>query len=73
VRAAGPAAGRDGLGHFPAINPDDVPAHWPDERFDLIWVLVRQSRPALGCRFVCVPQMLLAYDVRDVRQRRRPT
>jgi hypothetical protein len=52
--------------HFPVINPDDIPARWPDERFDLIWVLVRQSGPALGYRFVAVPQMLLADDVQDV-------
>ncbi|MBK7120676.1 MAG: hypothetical protein IPH64_17860 [Comamonadaceae bacterium] len=27
----------------PIVNPDDVPKHWPDERFDLIWVLVREA------------------------------
>lgn len=48
--------------HFPLVNPDEVPAHWPDERFDLIWVLLRQQGPALAYRFVSVPQMLLADD-----------
>jgi hypothetical protein len=52
--------------HFPVVNPDDIPARWPDERFDLIWVLVRQSGPALGYRFVAGPQMLLADDMQDV-------
>jgi hypothetical protein len=51
--------------HFPIVNHDDVPARWPDERFDLIWVLVRQSEAPLGYRFVCVPQMLLADDAQD--------
>jgi hypothetical protein len=51
--------------HFPLVNPDDVPRHWPDERFDLIWVLVRQPGAALSYRFVSVPQMLLADDVED--------
>jgi len=48
--------------HFPIVNPDDVPKHWPDERFDLIWVLVRQPGEVLTYRFVVVPQMLLADD-----------
>jgi hypothetical protein len=48
--------------HFPIINHGDVPTHWPDERFDLIWVLVRQPGAQLCYRFVSVPQMLLADD-----------
>jgi len=48
--------------HFPIVNPEDVPRHWPDERFDLIWVLVRQPGAELGYRFASVPQMLLADD-----------
>ncbi|MCO5122650.1 MAG: hypothetical protein M9915_02750 [Rhizobacter sp.] len=48
--------------HFPVVNPDDIPKHWPDERFDLIWVLVRQPGEELAYRFVSVPQMLLADD-----------
>jgi len=51
--------------HFPLVNPDDVPKQWPDERFDLIWVLVRQPGTAPGYRFVSVPQMLLSDDMED--------
>lgn len=51
------------LRHLPIVNLEDVPKHWPDERFDLIWVLVRQPGKELGYRFVSVPQMLLADDI----------
>ena len=49
--------------HFPLVNPDDVPKHWPDERFDLIWLLLRQEGEPLHYRFVAVPQLLLADDL----------
>jgi hypothetical protein len=52
--------------HFPIVNHSDVPKHWPDERFDLIWVLVRQPGTELSYRFVAVPQMLLADDAESV-------
>ena len=48
--------------HFPIVNIDEIPKRWPDERFDLIWVLVRQPGAELKYRFVVVPQMLLADD-----------
>jgi hypothetical protein len=38
----------------------------PDERFDLIWVRVRQSGPAPCYRFVRVARLLLADDVQQV-------
>ena len=44
----------------------DVPKHWPDERFDLIWVLLREPGEELAYRFVAVPQMLLADDLETV-------
>jgi hypothetical protein len=47
--------------HFPVVNSDKIPKHWPDERFDLIWVLEREAG-AEKYRFVVVPQMLLADD-----------
>ena len=50
------------VSHFPIVNSDAIPKHWPDERFDLIWVLVRQPGAELKYRFVVVPQMLLADD-----------
>jgi hypothetical protein len=52
--------------HFPLINPEDVPHRWPDERFDLIWVLLRQPGDELSYRFVAVPQLLLADDLETV-------
>jgi len=48
--------------HFPVVNSDDIPKRWPDDRFDLIWVLVRQPGAEPQYRFVAVPQMLLADD-----------
>jgi hypothetical protein len=48
--------------HFPIVNSHEIPKRWPDERFDLIWVLVRQPGAELKYRFVAVPQMLLADD-----------
>ena len=52
--------------HFPLVNPGDVPHHWPDERFDLIWILLREPGDELLHRFVAVPQMLLADDLETV-------
>lgn len=31
------------LGHFPVSNKSDIPKSWPDDRFDLIWVLSRET------------------------------
>lgn len=39
----------------------DCPAEWPDERFDLVWVLDRAG-PEGPWRFSQVPQGLFAYD-----------
>ena len=52
--------------HFPIVNIDDVPKHWPEERFDLIWVLERHPGAELKYRFVAVPQMLLDGDQESV-------
>ncbi|MBE2263012.1 MAG: hypothetical protein IAE92_09735 [Burkholderiaceae bacterium] len=48
--------------HFPVVNRDDIPRHWPDDRFDLIWILLREPGPELAYRFIATPQMLLADD-----------
>jgi hypothetical protein len=51
----------DLLAHFPIRNADDVPRHWPEDRFDLIWVLL--SDPDAGAyRFAAVEQALLDGD-----------
>jgi broad specificity phosphatase PhoE len=52
--------------HFPIVNIDEIPERWPDDRFDLIWVLVRQPGAERQYRFVVVPQMLLADDEETV-------
>jgi broad specificity phosphatase PhoE len=53
------------VGHFPVSNPGDVPGHWPEKRFDLIWVLVREPGDQLAYRFIVVAQGLLVDDVGD--------
>lgn len=45
---------------FPLANPDTVPHAWPEDRFDLIWVLDRT--PAGDYTFTTAPQDLLAGD-----------
>ena len=47
---------------FPVANAGDIPQDWPEERFDLIWVLVHEAGPQAEYRFVVVPQMLLGDD-----------
>lgn len=54
------------MGHlvrgFPIANADDVPHHWPDDRFDLIWVLTRDPGDS-EFTFTSVDQRLLDGDV----------
>lgn len=54
------------LGHlvrgFPISNADAVPHHWPDDRFDLIWVLTREPGDT-EFLFASVDQRLLDGDV----------
>jgi hypothetical protein len=46
-----------------------LPAVWPDDRFDLVWVF--EPRPGMqGYRFRQVPQLLLSGDRRDPIPRR---
>jgi len=42
-------------------NATTCPQHWPDERFDLVWVL-DQPTPVDAWDFAQVPQMLLPGD-----------
>jgi len=39
-----------------------IPSNWPDDRFDLLWLLDRHSGT---WRFLQQPQLLLAGDVAD--------
>ena len=54
------------LGHlvrgFPISNREDVPEQWPDDRFDMIWVLRREPADAEYV-FSSVDQRLLSGDV----------
>lgn len=48
---------------FPLANPDDVPAEWPDHRFDLYWILTRDGASEDGTyRFSVLAQNLLDGD-----------
>jgi hypothetical protein len=39
-----------------------IPREWPDERFDVVWVLDRHDDPAAAWTFSQAPQRLFAYD-----------
>lgn len=50
------------VGEFPVENLHDIPQEWPEERFDLIWVLTREPGSQRSYRFAAVPQLLLVDD-----------
>jgi AcrR family transcriptional regulator len=50
---------------FPHVRPDP-PGEWPDDRFDLVWVL---TRTADGWAFTQVPQRVLPGDRAEVVDR----
>jgi len=50
------------VGGFPISNAGDVPATWPEDRFDLIWVLARNPGDQ-AYTFTSVNQGLLAGDL----------
>ena len=47
------------LAHLPIVNRGDVPSAWPEDRFDLIWVLARSGD---SYTFAQVDQDLLDGD-----------
>jgi hypothetical protein len=49
------------LSHFPIRNSSDVPAQWPEDRFDLIWTLTRGTSD--DYTVATVNQDLLADDL----------
>jgi broad specificity phosphatase PhoE len=50
------------------IADDDIgcPAHWPDERFDVVWILEHGGAHGSGWAFSQVPQCLFPDDCPDV-------
>jgi hypothetical protein len=50
----------DLLSHFPISNAADVPKVWPEDRFDLIWVLTANADGTYT--FAIVPQLILQHD-----------
>src|SRR5579862_1874641 len=40
-----------------------IPAEWPDERFDMVWVFSASQGAGIAWRFSQVPQLLLAGDL----------
>lgn len=55
-------------GEIPAVaralgaDPSQVPHSWPDDRYDLLWVLTRSSQPGHAYDVHVVAQLLLAGD-----------
>ena len=47
---------------FPKVTPDP-PAHWPDDRFDVVWTL---TKTADGWHFAQVPELALPQDEASV-------
>lgn len=46
-------------------DPAEVPQVWPDDRYDVVWVLEPAVDPAPGFRLRQVPELLLAGDRSD--------
>ena len=48
------------LSHFPVSNASAIPAAWPEDRYDLLWVLTKNTDNTYT--FTIVPQMVLPQD-----------
>ena len=55
----------DVIAKFPVTNVTDIPHRWPDDRFDLIWVLTKQPGET-EYHFDVVAQQLLDGDLPTV-------
>jgi hypothetical protein len=55
----------DVLAKFPVANASEIPHKWPDDRFDLIWVLTKQPGKT-EYYFDIVAQQLLDGDLPTV-------
>ncbi|WP_416462713.1 hypothetical protein [Rubrivivax gelatinosus] len=51
------------------VQRPDVPGHWPDERFNLVWIV---SREGPSWTFSQLPQLLLPGDRAQPVPRRVP-
>jgi hypothetical protein len=60
-----PAIGHHFLKHT-GTSALTIPASWPDERYDLVWVFDRPSGSGPIISFSQVPQLLLAGDQEGV-------
>ncbi len=52
----------DVVSRFPVSNDAEIPQHWPDSRFDLIWILLRKPGGD-AFQFMSVNQGLLQGDL----------
>ena len=52
----------DVIAGLPVSNRDEIPHHWPEDRFDLIWTLGKGPGES-DYRFSAVPQELLDGDL----------
>lgn len=55
----------DVIAGLPVSNRDEIPHHWPEDRFDLIWTLGKGPGES-DYRFAVVPQQLLDGDLDSV-------
>ncbi len=48
--------------YLPVANPEMLPAVWPDDRYDMIWLFTRDRGSPLAYTFAQLPQLLLFGD-----------